>query len=342
VHFVTNSKGFRNTREFDYVPSHGVSRILLTGDSYVDGMRTDQQRTIGALLETELNAHCKSDRRVEVMIAGNNNPANAWYYYQEHGWMFHPDLVVLGLTIGNDFTTNNYRHGFLPVAGEDGRVVLIKADSAIHQESVVQVLLPKSAYRPPSRWRGFEMEELQVRQWLAEHFRAFGYAIPPALIPWDNFRRHVYATEWFVSLGLFYRPGIPEIQEAYKDMDETLTGMGQAVRTNDTAFLVLLFPVRIQVAEKDWDLLARFYALDRGQFDLQKPNRRVLAVCEQHSIECLDCTPALQEWYGTHGEPAYRARGDMHFNERGQQVVAEYLAAYLLKHHAEKLGLSPE
>lgn len=341
VRFITNSKGFRNIREFDYRPSPGVSRILLLGDSYVDGMRTDQAHTIGSILQAELNTHCKNDRQVEVMSAGHNNPANAWYYYQEHGRKYNPDLVILGLTMGNDFTAHNYRSGLLPEPGEDGRIALRKAASRIDMRSPgPRVLLPEAAYLQTGRWEGLEDRELHLREWLAAHFRVFGYVIPPALTPWGNRRRHVYASDVFLSLGLFYRPGMPEIQKMYRDVGEMLAGMHRAVAADGRAFLVLLFPVRIQVAQRDWDLLARFYSLDCNQFDLRKPNRHIITFCEQQNMECLDSLPILYRWNEEHGEPVYRTRGDMHFNERGQQVVAEYLAAYLRMRHSQKLGLS--
>jgi len=121
-----------------------------------------------------------------------------------------------------------------------------------------------------------------------------------------------------------------------------LTGMYQAVTTTGAAFLVVLFPVRIQVAEQDWNLLVRSYDLNREQFDLQKPNQHVLALCQRQSIECLDSLPALRRWYEEHGEPVYRTRGDMHLNERGQRIIAKHIAAYLLSRHAQELRLSPD
>jgi hypothetical protein len=344
VHFITNSKGFRNNREFDSLPSPEVYRILLLGDSYVDGMRTDQEHTIGFVLQETLNAHLRKNQQVEVMISGHNNPANAWYYYQEHGRKYHPDLVILGLTVGNDFTSHNYCYGgLIPEIGEDGQIMLRQASDSLLPVSLgMLVLLPDAAYQPPHSTEWMGDKELQVRQWLAEHSRNFGYAIPPAfLISWSR-RRHVYATDAFVSLGLFYRPGMPEIQAVYQDMDEMLTGMSQTVTADGATFLVVLFPVRMQVAEKDWHLLTRFYALDPDKFDLQKPNRHILTFCERWGIECLDSLPALRQWYETHREPVYRARGDMHFNEIGQRVVAEDIAAYLLTHHSQDLGLARE
>lgn len=344
VHFITNSKGFRNDREFDYVPSPDIYRILLLGDSYVDGMRTDQRQTIGYLLQEILNARLSKNRQVEVMISGHDNPANAWYYYQEYGRKYHPDLVILGLTIGNDFISHNYCYGGLvPETGENTHCVLHKTNSSLDPVSLgMLALLPEAAYRQPHSGEWIEDKEFQLRHWLAGRSRVFGYAIPPAsLISWSR-RRHVYATDAFLSLGLFYQPGMPEIQGVYQDMDEMLTGMYRAVTTEGATFLVVFFPVRIQVAQKDWDLLSRFDALDRDKFDLQKPNRHVLALCKHQGIECLDSLPALRQWYEAHGEPVYRTRGDMHFNEIGQRVVAEHIAAYVLAHHAQELGLSPE
>lgn len=105
VGWVTNSKGFRSEREYSYQPEEGVFRVLLLGDSYDDGMRTAQGKTIGALLETALNrVYIDEFHSTEVLISGHNNPANAWYYHQEHGRKYQPHVVILGVTLGNDLT----------------------------------------------------------------------------------------------------------------------------------------------------------------------------------------------------------------------------------------------
>jgi hypothetical protein len=294
-------------------------------------MRTDQKHTIGYVLQEALNTQLKDGRKVEVLISGHNNPANAWYYYQEQGKKYYPELVILGLTVGNDFISHNYCFGLLPSLGENSEIFLQKAGPQIDPASLgMRVLLPDAAYRQASRWEWLEDKEFRLRLQLAEHFRIFGYAVPPLLMPWGNRRRHVYATDAFISLGLFYQPAMPSIQEMYQDMDQILTGMYQAVTNTGAAFLVVLFPVRIQVAERDWELLIRSYSLNPERFDLQQPNQHVLALCEHYRIECLDSLPALRQDYAEHNKPVYRTRGDMHFNERGQQVVAEQIATYVL------------
>ena len=126
VRWITNSKGFRSEDEFPYRRPDGTYRILFLGDSFVDGHRTDQENTIGYLLEEALNDRMPrgSFVRSEVLISGHNNPTTAWYSYQEHGSRYEPDLVVLGVTLTNDFTWNNYGVDMLPVVGGDGVVTL--------------------------------------------------------------------------------------------------------------------------------------------------------------------------------------------------------------------------
>ena len=139
VRIITNSKGFRNNREFDYNVSPRTLRILFLGDSYVDGMRTDQAQTIGYLWEHLLNRESCSDQTDahEVMISGHNNPADAWYYYQEFGHRYHPQLVILGVTLGNDLTWHGYRSTFQPAINRNGKRILVWQKDT-HQSSPEQ------------------------------------------------------------------------------------------------------------------------------------------------------------------------------------------------------------
>ena len=124
VRFITNSEGFRNTREFDYQAPVNSRRILFLGDSFVDGMRTDQEDTIGYRLQRLLNRPTNGQPKFEVMISGHNNPVNAWYYLQEHGHKFNPDVVIVGITLGNDLSWHSYNAGFVPTLDNQGRRLL--------------------------------------------------------------------------------------------------------------------------------------------------------------------------------------------------------------------------
>lgn len=193
IRWITNSKGFRNDQEFDYFPSPGTFRILLLGDSFVDGMRTDQKSTIGAVLEKSLNASTRTDqyKHYEVMIAGHNNPALAWYYYQEYGAKYHPHLVILGVTLANDLTWQHYKIRVFPTIDADGLLFL---QFAAEQEKIsvsLDLPLPQEAYTPKHALReALQNMELRFRQYLArKSLYLFGYLVPPNLMKNDKTRQ---------------------------------------------------------------------------------------------------------------------------------------------------------
>ena len=58
-----------------------------------------QKETFSALLEEWINRHYG---KCEVLVAETEEPATALYYLDHFGVKFHPDLVLLGITLGND------------------------------------------------------------------------------------------------------------------------------------------------------------------------------------------------------------------------------------------------
>ena len=316
---VTNSKGFRNAIEFDYEVPKGVRRILFVGDSYVDGMRTDQERTIGYLLEQRLARDDPDGKTYQVLIAGNKNPANSWYYLQEHGRKFNPHIVILGVTLGNDLTWHNYKAGLIPEKTSDGETILSPADPAQQAgRNRDSLLLPDEAYTPPSVFDGLSDIFIQIQRALASSLDVFSQLAPPIMAPLPSTRRKVYTADFSVSLGLFFTPVLSEVEDMYEEFEEILLGVSDVVKRSEAELLVVLFPVRIQVSEDDWGRLVSAYSLDESRFDLDYPNRRILAFCEAHDIFCLDLLTRFKAAWRDDQATLYQPRGDMHFNDEGQ------------------------
>lgn len=323
--FITNSKGFRNDREFSYQHPASTYRIALVGDSYIDGMRTDQKRTIGFLLEAALNQRRPKAGydRYEVMISGHNNPTNAWYWYQEYGRRYHPDLLLLGVTLGNDLAWNNFRATFVPVV-DGGRAALAKTERrGLDEHKGAGVMIPDAGYVADRSGAQRCANELRLRERLASWSTLLDNLAPPVLNPLPSTPGHVFATDFSVCLGLFYAPVMPEMEKIYADFEESLAGFGEAVEATGSRFAVVLLPERIQVVDGDWGLLARLYLLDPAHFDREYPDRRLLDYAKQHGLTATDALPWLRaaatEYPWTR---LFRARGDMHYNEKGQEVVA--------------------
>lgn len=324
VRWRTDRHGFRIDGELTPQPAPGVERVFLLGDSYIDGMRTDQSQTIGALLQQALGTR---GHAAEVVISGHNNPANAWYWLQTHSAAFAPQQVVLGITIGNDLVFQNLGVGVVP-GPSAGEVLLLRRDRLDGDPFRVPGLLPPDAFAPPSAWGdAWDARMLATRDWLARRLDFFAQSVPPASGPFQHAPRKVYERDFFTSINLFFTPPTLFTEQSFQRSETTLAGIAALLQVREVALTVVLLPTRFQVDRRDWQLLKQRLALDGQRFDLRAPNRRLLALCAKKALRCLDPTDAMQAHIRKTGARLYRPLGDMHLNEAGNAFIAEWLAA---------------
>jgi hypothetical protein len=86
--------------------------------------------------------------------------------------------------------------------------------------------------------------------------------------------------------------------------------------------LLVIFPNRIQVENGD-DLTSMV-------FDAALPDRLILDYCARRGITCLDLLPVLEAAHQEVGQPLYFSI-DRHMNERGNQIAARAIGAFLLE-----------
>lgn len=121
--FVTNSQGFRNTKDFAHSKPPNTFRVLSLGDSHTQGYEVRQESTYSAVLERYLRHHGKN---AEVMNAGVSgfSTAEALAFLENEGVKYRPDAVVLGF-FANDLEDND-KAGLFGL--EEGRLVERKFD----------------------------------------------------------------------------------------------------------------------------------------------------------------------------------------------------------------------
>lgn len=99
-----NEHGLRDV-EHAYAKSEGVFRILILGDSFIEGFNVDFEHHFLARLQKKLAA---LSPKIEVMAAA----VSAWgtdqelLYFLHEGVKYSPDLVVLAFNPGNDVVEN--------------------------------------------------------------------------------------------------------------------------------------------------------------------------------------------------------------------------------------------
>lgn len=98
-----NSHGLRGS-ETSYEKPAATTRILNLGDSVAMGWGVREEDTYGQKLEALLNEQTADDHHYEVINAAvpGWNLENEVAYLQAEGLKYHPDLILLDLTIVND------------------------------------------------------------------------------------------------------------------------------------------------------------------------------------------------------------------------------------------------
>jgi GDSL-like lipase/acylhydrolase family protein len=114
-HFVTNSKGFRDTREFAYAKPPGTLRILVLGDSHTQGYEVRQDATYAAVAERFLSYRGTRAEAINAGVSGYST-AEALVFLENEGYKYHPDVVVLGF-YANDFE-DNLKAGLFALEGD--------------------------------------------------------------------------------------------------------------------------------------------------------------------------------------------------------------------------------
>jgi hypothetical protein len=103
-----NSLGLRD-RHTAYEKPPSTFRILMLGDSYLEGVQVEQPQLVSERLEAMLNT--TSATPIEVVNAGvaAYGTAQELMFFEGDGRRYQPDLVVLLFYVGNDVKNNSYQ-----------------------------------------------------------------------------------------------------------------------------------------------------------------------------------------------------------------------------------------
>ena len=294
-----NELGMRERAGVSATPPAGVDRTLVLGDSVAFGWLQDGERAFPRRLEQELNAAhgdgVAPGTRVEVLNAGvpGYNAVNEAAWFREQGEGLVPRTVLVAVNL-NDYDRAPHLNGLGILSTDDDRAGPLS----------------------PANWSELY---LAVRWgWLLAHKDpriappanpGAGVAAPPAKDgapqapgEFDRFDRYVSA----LRKRFYHQPTEPQwsdLENAWRDLAARAKGHGMRL-------VFLMFPDGDQIGVADPDL---------------EPQRRLLTLCAESGLECLDLTPAFQ------AAPAGTSlfRDIMHPNDAGHDVAARTVADYL-------------
>lgn len=321
VRWTTNAQGFRSDREFSRQPAPGVLRILALGDSFMAGFRVGQDETLPHLQDEWIK---RKYGRAEILVAEIEDPGIALYYLDRFGLQLRPQLVLLGITLGNDIV-QAYQS-----LDPHGRYILTTKNGMVHIEENQNSLIgfeQLAAYKiPPDYLKSETPAEKFIRRagrWLTRrHLLRRFYQQQEAITSWGD-RDNLSLFDLNNGFGVFAAPLPLIIEEAYQRLFRLLEAFALLCRQHHILFAVQIFPQRYQVQPEDWARAVAEYGLNASKFNLMGPNEKIAAFCREHGIICIDPTAAMARWYARTGTPMYLPRGDMHWNKEGHRAFFE-------------------
>lgn len=291
-----NSKGLRDN-EIPYTKPEGLYRIMGLGDSFMFGFGVEQEDTFLHKLEGMLNKNAdlyKEIDRFETvnMGVGSYGTISELNILQKEGLKYQPDMIILAIWVGNDVydTLREYQ-------------------AIISSANVTGTSKPGVEY--------------YVKKFLGSHLHTYSFfsircnqlLIKAKLRPID-----------YESMAILQKHSDEKTDAGWKLLERYVLKMADLAKENSSQFLVVMIPMRHQVNPGEWSDICSVYDLDKEDYDLDKPQKRLMSFCEKNGIHYIDLLRGFKDSY-----ISLYYKTDPHLTKRGHASAALIMYDYIQK-----------
>ncbi len=316
-----NSQGLPDREYAIDHPAQGF-RVLVLGDSFVEGVQVAPQERAFTMLENRYQARW-GDIPYEIIEMGTARYSPGQYYraYQEQGRAYHPDVVIAMIFLGNDVAELSPHTGHNEITGLAGRTF----EYTLEDGQLVSV--PLNQWHPPSGSSRVNASAPLLRGldiWLGENSTFYKVVVRREM---ETQSRHQIGLEGgsIPQAALFEANyADPLYTQVWPVFDALIVALRDAAQQDGAQFAVVIAPDMYAVYP-DWYFEQYPWAADqRALFDGMKTERRVTALLDAQGIPYVSLTPFLQAAAPTSEAPLYYRAND-HWTAAGHAVVIEAL-----------------
>jgi hypothetical protein len=310
-----NSRGLRD-REITLPKPNGTYRLLVLGDSFVEGAQVALDETLPKQLERQLGGgQGGQGRPLDAINAGNAGfgTAQEMLFLEHEGPVYQPNLVVLVFYVDNDAANNGVRIARKYKLDTEHRPFFVLDDSGDLRE------LPLADVEPEPFG--------SVRDFLRNHSLLFNVG--------ENLLTAKVSAKQYHAMRMdkdktMYRMDPPNEWKAAWEVTEALLARAKASSNAIGAdLLVVCAPSQFQIYEQDWrELLDTDNPAELAKYDQDAPTRRLAEVAEDAGVAMFDLTPGIRAAAVSGDTPLY-FHEDGHWTPTGHAVAARLIAAYL-------------
>ena len=320
--FRTNADGLRTP---EYFADKGSSyRVVTLGDSFTFAAKTSYGKHWPKLLEKRLRE--VFDLPAEVINLGypGVGPRFELRMWQLEGSRLNADLVIQAFYVGNDFidglrmriaplslsqllldystlyriTRNLYRH----------KTMAASAESTPGEAGEAGETGPRPRRAPRHDSGGFEIDGHKARSPERATFRP------------KRYNGIVARTMQVARISNRSR-----FEAAFRKGGQVLLETRQAVEATGARYVLMIIPSEFQVHPDVALGGMELKGTTLDEYEVDWPQKRFAAFCEENGLECLDVLPAFRESGRT--RKLYWLR-DTHWNVEGNALAAEHLVEY--------------
>jgi hypothetical protein len=304
-----NSLGLRE-REMEAAKPAGTFRVLVAGDSFVEGAQVPLEDTVSSQLGGQLRSRLPG-RALDTVNAGNAGfgTAQELLFLQHDGVQYQPDIVVLVYFIDNDLPDNGYR-----VARE--RELDTTRRPFFVPDGTGDIELRPGATPPEDRFAS-------VRPLLR---RSVTYNLAENFLLWHEAREQEQA-----QIGKnrpTYRTNPPaEWEEAWWVTERILGRVREATAQMGAQLVVVAAPSYYQVNADAWRALVEADTRERNRYEVDFPNRRLAEIAARQQLRFLDLLPSMKAAQANGAALYFPADG--HWTSEGHAFAAARIGDYL-------------
>jgi hypothetical protein len=326
VHLTYNSRGIRGP-ERPYEKSPGTFRVVVIGDSFVEGYMVPLRDRVTEVLEALLKA--RGPRRpVEVIALGTAGYSTdqELLWLESEGLRYQPDVVVAM------FYANDVWYNAQPAYWRGSKPLFVFRDEAL---TLTNVPVPRTAEGS---------DESTLRDWIEHYSKIFwivGGAVKniPVLyrlslragiaeIPPEMVLEVGDAVPVPAEFNVYRSTGTAETELAWRTTQALFGRMRRTTEGAGAQFLAFLVPLRGDIYTHEEVVRARDSASAEG-WNPRAVAERFHQICTAEGLTCID--PTEQFRTAAQRDTAQRLyyRFDWHWNATGHALAARILADHI-------------
>lgn len=347
VHLQYNARGIRGP-ELPYEKPAGTYRVVILGDSFIEGYSVNREDRVSEQLEKILAAQDPS-RKYEVIALGTAGYSTdqELIWLEEEGVKYDPDVVVTMFYM-NDVWFNGqskYWRGEKPAyVVENGELKLTN----------VPVPDPKAGKKEKKQQSG-----RGIRHWIRANSKVYalvalalenspglrGLATGVGLVsPKDDDEQGEDGGPRVADeLSVFQKDPPPATQQGWRMTEAILDEMDAVASEAGADFIAFHIPFKGVVYADDWAPILARLGIPQDQLDPSLVEQRFDAICKARDLDCIEPTAEFQRVAAERAKDRERLYyvQDNHWNAGGHALAAEILARRIRSQRGVTQPLAP-